>query len=332
MRASIRSPRSVDPLGVRRRAFDALRELLRRLASRRSLIVWIDDLQWADADSVVLLEELLRAPRAPAMLTLLCFRSEEMSAKPFLQALLDRAGRDGWSTISLEPMTEDEAARLIGGLLPADAGLTDRDKSRMTHEAGGSPFVLEQLARYAGVDRTAANHPPTFAMMFESRLGALAPEARRFLETLAICGRPMAPELVCDACGVTSARQSLVAMLRSKHFIRSSGSSERVEAYHDRIREVLASQIEPDAVRRIHRLMVQALVEKRSDDCEALFEHYRGAGDHEQRVDSGRSRRRESKHRPRVRSGRVLLPAGAGDEPGVGRRRGMAGAICRRAR
>ena len=70
-------------------------------------------------------------------------------------------------------------------------------------------------------------------------------------------------------------------MLRASHFIRSSGSSERVETYHDRIREVLAAQIAPDAVRRIHGLMVQALVERRSDDCEALFEHYRGAGDHE---------------------------------------------------
>ena len=117
--------------------------------------------------------------------------------------------------------------------------------------------------------------------MFATRLGALSPEARRFLETLAICGRPMAPELVCDACGVARERQSLVAMLRSSRFIRSSGSSERIETYHDRIREVLAADIAPDAVRRIHGRMVQALVERRSDDCEALFEHYRGAGDPE---------------------------------------------------
>ena len=44
----------------------------------------------------------------------------------------------------------------------------------MTREAGGSPFVLEQLARYAGVDRTRSHQAPTFAAMFESRLGALS--------------------------------------------------------------------------------------------------------------------------------------------------------------
>jgi hypothetical protein len=91
----------------------------------------------------------------------------------------------------------------------------------------------------------------------------------------------MAPELVCDACGGAHERQSLVAMLRSSHFIRSSGSSERIETYHDRIREGLAAQIAPASVPGIHRLIVQALVDKRSDDCEALFEHYRGAGDRE---------------------------------------------------
>ena len=197
------------------------------------------------------------------------------------RALLERAGRDIWSAMSLDPLTEDEAQTLIGALLPADSMLTDEDRRRMTREAGGSPFVLEQLARYAGVNRMEPSHAPTFAEMFAARLGALSAEARRFLETLAICGRPMASDLVCDACGVARERQSLVAMLRASRFIRSSGSSERIETYHDRIRDVLAADIAPDAVRRIHGRMVQALVERRSDDCEALFEHYRGAGDSE---------------------------------------------------
>ena len=274
-------PGSLDPSALRRRAFETLRDLLRQLAMYRSLVVWIDDLQWADRDSAVLLEVLLRHPGPPALLTLLCFRSEETAGNPLLKSLLDWSRRDGFTDVSLEPMTEDESISLIGGLLPVDSALTNDDKARMTRDAGGSPFVLEQLAQYAAVERTESHHAPTFARMFETRLGALSLEARRFLETLAICGRPMAPELICAASGVARDRQSLVAMLRASHFIRSSGSSERVETYHDRIREVLAAQVAPEAARRIHGLLVQALLEKRSDDCEALFEHYRGAGHHD---------------------------------------------------
>jgi hypothetical protein len=272
-------PGSVDPVGLRRRAFAALRQLLGRLANRGPLVFCIDDLQWADADSAVLLEELLRPPSPPVMLTVLCFRSEETATKPFLRALLERAGRDTWSAISLGPMTDEEAHRLIGGLLPADSTLTDHDKSRMAGEAGGSPFVLEQLARHAAVNKMDARQPPTLTEMFDTWLAALSPDGRRFLETLAICGRPMAPEIVCDASGVARERQSLVATLRSSHFIRSSGSSEQIETYHDRIREALAARIAPHDVRRIHGLVVRTLVDSGSSDCEALYEHYLGAGD-----------------------------------------------------
>jgi hypothetical protein len=272
---------SADPFGLRRRAFDALRELLRRLASRHTLVVCIDDLQWADADSAVLIEELLRPPDPPAMLTLLSFRSEETAAKPFLRTLLERAGRGIWSAVSLDPLSEDEAHALIGALLPAGSIVNDEDRQRMRREAGGSPFVLEQLARYAGLSRTASHRAPTFAEMFAARLAAIPAEARRVLETLALCGRPMEADLVCDASGVARERQSLIAMLRASRFIRSSGSSERIEPYHDRIRDVLAADIDSGAARRAHGCMVRTLVERRSDDCEALFEHYRGAGDSE---------------------------------------------------
>ena len=276
-----REPAISEPVLLRRLAFEVLRALLVRIADRRRLVISIDDLQWADLDGALLLEELLRPPDAPPLLTVVSFRSEEVAGKPFLRKLLEGGDRDLWVSLPLEPMPETEASELVGALLPADSPLSEAQKLRITREAGGSPFVLEQLARYAGVNRMQPSRGPTFAEMFDTRLGALSSDARRFLETLAICGRPMAPELICAACGVARARQSLVAMLRSSHFIRSSGSSERIETYHDRIREVLAAQIAPDAVRRIHGLMVQTLVEKRSDDCEALFEHYRGAGDHE---------------------------------------------------
>jgi eukaryotic-like serine/threonine-protein kinase len=281
--AALRPDRTVgsaDPFTVRRRAFSALRELLGRLANRRPLVVWIDDLQWADADSAVLLEDLLWPP-APAMLTLLSFRSEETAGKSFLRALLDRAGRDIWSAIALDPLTDDEARVLIGALVPADATLDEDGRRQLTREAAGSPFVLEQLARYAGLRIPESGQTPTFADMFAARLQSLSPDAQRLLETLALCGRPMASGVVCDASGVAAERQSLIATLRASRFIRSSGSSERIETYHDRIREALTANIAPDAAEQIHGRIVQVLVARGSDDCEALFEHYHGAGDQE---------------------------------------------------
>ena len=58
------------------------------------------------------------------------------------------------------------------------------------------------------------------------------------------------PRSICDASGVARDRQSLVVMLRSSHLIRSSGSSDRVETYHDRIREALSARVAPDAAAR----------------------------------------------------------------------------------
>jgi eukaryotic-like serine/threonine-protein kinase len=275
-----REQKNTDLLILRQRAFTALRELLTRMAARQPVVVYIDDLHWADADSAVLLEELLRPPHAPPILTIACFRSEEIASKPFLQAVLERMGPNTGVVLPLEPMADDEAQTLLASAIDVDTPFSDEEILTIAREAGGNPFLLRQLAGYLAAYRTPRSRM-TFAEMLDERVRALPPEAQRFVETLVICGRPMAPELICAACGIARERQSLVAMLRSSHFIRSSGSSERVETYHDRIREALAAQIAPDAVRRIHGLMVQALVERRSDDCEALFEHYRGAGDHE---------------------------------------------------
>jgi tetratricopeptide (TPR) repeat protein len=271
-----------DPFVLRRRAFTALRELLTAIADRHPLVFYIDDLHWADADSAVLLEELLRPPSSPRLLMLLCFRSEETASKPFLQALLERSGSDGCVSLSLGPMEDDEAHELIGSLVPSESPVRPIDRLRIAREAGGNPFFLEQLTRYVAVNDARSDQPATFVDMLGARLRSLPEAARLFLDTLAVCGRPMAPQLVHEACGLSGDDRPLVASLRSAHFLRSSGSAERVVLYHDRIRQTLAALVSPDAACRIHRAMAQTLVARRAGDAEALFEHYSGAGDRDQ--------------------------------------------------
>ena len=268
-----------DPPVLRRRAFAALRELLARIADRQPVIVYIDDLHWADADSAVLLEELLRPPASPAVLMVVCFRSEEVEAKPFLRAPLERTGVDTALPLSLGPMADEEACALIASVVPGEASVTQDERLQITREAGGNPFFLEQLARHLAIAPGERGRARTLTDVLDARVRELPPGARDFLETLAVCARPMAPSLVCEACGLGGDERPFVALLRAAKLVRSSGSAERLEIYHDQIRNALAEQVSVEGILRIHQRMVQTLMARRIDDPEALFEHCRGAGD-----------------------------------------------------
>src|SRR6185436_5443941 len=114
--------------------------------------------------------------------------------------------------------------------------------------------------------------------MLQQRFDSLPTGARAFLETLAVCGRPILPARIFEACALEGDERPLVALLRSAHLLRTSRTADRVELYHDRIRETLAAEVSPDAARQIHELMARILVAHGDDDPEALFVHYRGAG------------------------------------------------------
>ncbi|HZI49775.1 MAG TPA: serine/threonine-protein kinase, partial [Pyrinomonadaceae bacterium] len=100
---------SADPFTLRRHAFGALRQLLSALAVRQPVIIWIDDLQWADADSITLLDDLLRPPDAPPLLLIASFRAEDVDSKPFLKQLLQNINLQTCREISLDRLTDSEA-------------------------------------------------------------------------------------------------------------------------------------------------------------------------------------------------------------------------------
>src|SRR4029079_5635633 len=85
-----------DPQAVRVRVFGALRELFARLADRRPILLVVDDVHWADADSFALLAELFRPPDAPALLLVATVRgSASASERAHIEAARTALGTPG---------------------------------------------------------------------------------------------------------------------------------------------------------------------------------------------------------------------------------------------
>src|SRR6266566_4267136 len=268
-----------DPFTLRRKAFAALRELLGRISDRQPLVLYIDDLQWSDADSTTLLEDLLRPPDAPPLLLLSSFRSEDLQTKSFLRSLLEKTGSESCREVLVGALSKTESYAMLHDLLGSSASGLEPFSDAILNEARGNPFLLEQLARYAATSDQTATTGITLAVMLDARLRRLPKGARQFIDALAVAGRPVNPEVVYQAAELTGDELPLVSSLRAAQFLRTGGPGHTLELYHDRIRETIASQLDSKKVTHIHRRLAQALEARGIDDPEALFEHYLGAGE-----------------------------------------------------
>ncbi len=268
-----------DPFSLRRKAFAALRELLGRISDRQPLVLYIDDLQWSDADSTTLLEDLLRPPDAPPLLLLSSFRTEDVETKPFLKSLLEKTGSESCREVLVGALNRDESNALVHQLLGDEAVGVAPFIGAILREARGNPFLLEQLARYAATSDQTSTTGITLGVMLDARLRHLPSGARQFIDALAVAGRPVNPEVVYQAAELSGDDAPLVSSLRAAQFLRAGGTGHTLELYHDRIRETLANQLDPTKVNQIHRRLAQAIEARGIDDPEALFEHYLGAGE-----------------------------------------------------
>jgi len=276
---------SPDPQELRKQAVVSLRHLLRAMASEKPVVIAIDDFQWGDSDSARLLVDILEPPHAPPILVIIAYRRDEVERHEFLDHIVRRARAAGAPEIAVEPLSEVESLALATDLL-GELGL---DTESVVREAGGSPFLIEQLARHAIATRDDTN-PRQVAVsateMLARRIAELPPHAGTLLETLAVAARPVDSLVARDAAGLEDERP-LIKILVTEHLLRPSATASHVELYHDRIREVIVAGLEPARLKSIHRHLAQAIEARGHGDPEILYEHYIEIGDPRRALEYG---------------------------------------------
>jgi serine/threonine protein kinase len=239
-----------------------LRKLLERVAERQPIVMHIDDFQWADLDSVQLLQALVRPPESPAIMLLVSYRSETQNSDALHALLADEVlcGPDV-RTIELEPLTSADAQELASALLAVDPRTgVDTQRARaaaIALRSGGSPLFIAQMALGGGALESS---DADIDDVIVRRLSELDEGAMRLLEIVAVFGGPMPAALALLLCPRASEAElatlcELSLLVREREmFGRESGErdGDRVEAAHDRVREVVLARV-PEAERmRLH--------------------------------------------------------------------------------
>jgi serine/threonine protein kinase/tetratricopeptide (TPR) repeat protein len=266
---SRQSLESADPLELRQRAMNALRELLIRLGERRPIVLYIDDMQWGDEDSANLLADLLRPPASPRVLLLGSYRREDIDTSPSLLALADAYNKGQAHPHScellVEPLSSEDATRLAMMLLNRTDSVTKRFAERIAQESAGSPFFVWELAQHIQEDSDTAVGSLELDEVIWSRVRRLPADTRRLLEVFAVAGRPMHANEAYQAIDEVTHGPGLLAQLKTNNFIRTTEYEEDtvVETYHDRIRESVVNHLASARVRG-HHLKLALVIEQAS--------------------------------------------------------------------
>jgi DNA-binding SARP family transcriptional activator len=222
-----------DKLVARNRLFEAVARLGQALAQRAPLVLFIDDVQWADATSLDVLHYLARRfaeSKTPALL-LLTLRMEERDVRPVLA---------GWRTgmeraapllhLPLGPLTAEDVLHLLEALGGKDgkrAANLERFGQWLFAETEGHPFYLMETLKVLlergvlasrphadrgwSIDFTAAlEHeevvrgffPPSVREVIVARLDSLTPNAFALLVAGAVLGQGITFEQLCRVAGL----------------------------------------------------------------------------------------------------------------------------------
>ncbi|ADO72871.1 trifunctional serine/threonine-protein kinase/ATP-binding protein/sensor histidine kinase [Stigmatella aurantiaca] len=111
------------------------------------LVMFLDDLQWADLASLKLIQQLLTQPEMPPVLWIGAYRDNEVSAAHPLMPVLEETRQAGVPVtgIRLEPLNLEQVEQLVADMLPGVSADVAGPLAALAHEkTGGNPFFLLQ--------------------------------------------------------------------------------------------------------------------------------------------------------------------------------------------
>ncbi|RLB49888.1 MAG: hypothetical protein DRJ42_20040 [Deltaproteobacteria bacterium] len=294
------------------------RAVLRRFfevdAAKHPLILTFEDLHWAPADTLDLIEYLIGG-LANAPILLINVARPELLAK---RADWMDVGGDRHSRLELSPLAADDAATLMMNLLEPTGEPPDELVDASVEMAGGSPYLLEQIVRSFHENETLtvnddgswkvnlerfedAQLPLSIEDAISARISSLGADERRLLEMASTMGsvfwfgalvalrrtKEQTPELWGGHESLTAHLVDSLESLVDRDYILQMPDSSLPGDFefafkHNLERETIHRLTNRTEQKRFHQVVAEwlefRLADRAEDQCELLAQHYEDGG------------------------------------------------------
>ena len=281
-------PPTLESTAARFRLFEGIAGVLRRAATHRPLLLILDDLHWADAPSLLLLEFVAAQLSASRILILGLYRDVEVVHGHRLgRTMGDVLRRPGAERIILERLSPAEVARLVEATGGADPAVL-LARTVLQHAEGNPLFVGETLRLLqlegeppppAGPDSSRPAPiviPPTVRETIGRRLSHLSETCQQILSVAAVIGREFGLSILCRAVG--DQREAILDALDEAEATRIIApvpdAPGRYRFTHVMIRETLYDALATNQRARLHRQVGEALEVTRPHAPPAELAHH----------------------------------------------------------
>ncbi len=267
---------SMSPQAWKDQTFSAVIKELLYLSASRPVILFIDDLHWADSASLTMLHYISRSISSERILVIATFRTEEVN--PFVEGgnnlskTLHIMGREGlFKEIRLGPLSQANVCSIAENMLGSKVESSFIQK--LILESQGIPlFIIESLRMLyeenallkkngewdLNVDKF--NIPSKVKDVLLRRVESLTRDQRRILEVASTIGEVFNPKLVASVVSKDSLDviESLNTIAECTLLVHFEGDSYRFN--HAKSREMLYDQI-PLPLRREYHLRIAKKIE-----------------------------------------------------------------------
>jgi len=272
-----------------------LRHYLLNTAEREPLVLVLEDLHWADPESIEFLRQFARQIGDSPVLLVATYRDDDLTQHQLLDRALPNLVRESNAhRINLARLDDEAVQTLVAQRYELSAADRARLVSHVGDRSQGIPLYLlellrsleeeEQLRRTAvgwELGEIAEGHVPVLVrQVIEGRLERLGPDVRRLLELAAVIGQEVPLLRWRRVSHVTDEEfDDAIERALSAQILEETPGGMQVQFSHALVRDALYARLSLPRRQRWHRQVAEALTTEPDIEPDSVAYHFRQALD-----------------------------------------------------